>query len=626
MRTLLLATLMVTLATAAVADLTLVKEGRPTSVIVLQANPSASARTAAARLQTSFQKMSGAQVAIIPEPQAVPQGLLPIRVISGAVNGKDTGFPPKMAAEELRLQARPDGLTLLGCDQSVTGYDLKGTLWAALELLERLGCRWLWPGELGEVVPQRRTITIPSDLNYSFTPPIIQRHIRALGWNERQQPGLDRLGIKREDYEAFLASGSDWWLNNRDGRQGEMSYGHAFGTYWERFGKDHPDWFALQPNGSRDQGTKSPDRARLCVSNPELQQQVAADAIARLRANPGLYCTSISPNDGGPQKFCTCPNCEAWDAPDGAVVSMNIGADNRHVSLTDRYVKFYNAVADIVAKELPDRKLGAYAYSAYSLPPLHVTLRPNVFIGYVGFTYLNDGERKVSQDTWAAWGKAAPGGLFLRPNLFMTGMGFPVFYPHRLGADLQTCARTGMKVTDFDTCMNHWALNGIDYYITARLCWDPSRSVDSILDDYCQSGFGPAARPVRQYLDAIETLCDKLAASNQYQGYRLTQPLLAGQFSDACLAQLNGYLDAAKTLAVADEKIQQRVEFLRIGINYARVNRDVVLTKAALDKGEGDKAALRAAYDAAIAAKLGYMKGLGCNWGINGAYLMFYGV
>jgi len=514
----------------------------------------------------------------------------------------------------------------MGCDWSATGFGLQGTLWAALELLERLGCRWLWPGELGEVIPQRKTVTVPADLDYRFTPPVIQRHIRSLKWNVRQQPGLEKLGFTREQYEAFLQSGYDWWVNNRDGKQGEMSYGHAFGDYWERFGKDHPDWFAQQPNGSRDQGAKSPERARLCVSNPGLQQQVAADAIAKLKANPALYCASISPNDGGPQYFCTCAACEAWDAKDGPVLEMRIGGDNRHVSLTDRYVKFYNAVAEIVSKELPDRKLGAYAYSAYRTPPLHVTLHPNVFIGYVGFTYLNDAARQESQEAWLAWAKAAPGGLFLRPNLFMTGMGFPVFYPHRLGADLKLCAQNGMKVTDFDTCFNHWALNGIDYYVTARLIWDPSRSVDDIIDDYCQAGWGPAARPVRQYLDAVEKVCDKLAASNQYEGYRVNQGLLASQFSDAFLAELNGILDEAKQLAGADSKIKQRVEFLRIGVDYARVNRDVVLAQEALKAGQGDKAALTAAATAAAEAKLNYMKSLGLNWGINQAYLMFYGV
>lgn len=612
------------ISTAACADLTLVKDGKPASVIVLQAQPTDAAKLAAEKLQSCLQKMSGANLQIIDEPEAVPAGMTAIRIISGAVNGPG-GAVPNMAPEELRLKAEANALVLTGCDAGPTGYALQGTLWAALELLERLGCRWLWPGELGEVIPQTATVTVPANLEYSFTPPLVQRHIRAGKWNTRQQPGLDRLGITQAEYEAFLAPGYDWWTNNRNGRQGTMSYGHAYGDYWERFGKDHPEWFALQPNGSRDQSVR-PDRTRLCVSNPELHKQIAADVVARLKADPSLYCASISPNDGGPQGFCTCENCEAWDAKDGVVLDMRIGTDNRHVSLTDRYVKFYNAIAELVAQELPDRKLGAYAYSAYRLPPLHVKLHPNVFIGYVGFTYLNEEERKVAQDTWAAWGKAAPGGLFLRPNLYMTGMGFPVFYPHRLGEDLKECARTGMKVTDFDTCMNHWATNGIDYYITIRLLWDPSRDIDQIIDDYCQAGWGPAAKPVRAYMDALEQMADKLAATNEYKGYKANQELLAAQFTDAFLAELNGYLDEAKKLAGDDEKIKQRVEFLRIGVDYAKVNRDYFLTRAALKAGEGDKAQLEAAARAAAEAKLNYMKSLGLNWGINSAYLMFYGV
>jgi len=614
------------LATAAFADLTLVRDGQPAAAIVLQSKPSDAAQLAAVKLQTYLEKMSGAKLAIIQAPAVVPAGLVAIKLVSGAVSGKADGFPPPLAPEELRLQAAEGVLTLLGCDWGPTGYDLQGTLWAALELLERLGCRWLWPGELGEVVPQRRTVTVPTDLDVRFTPPIIQRHIRSLKWNDRQQPGLDKLGVTKEQYEAFLQPGYDWWPNNRDGTQGKMNYGHAFGDYWERFGKDHPDWFAQQPNGSRDQGRKSPERARLCVSNPGLQQQVAADAIAKLKANPALYCVSISPNDGGPQCFCTCPACEAWDAQDGPVLDMRIGGDGKHVSLTDRYVKFYNAVAAIVSKELPDRKLGAYAYSAYRTPPRHVTLHPSVFIGYVGFTYLNDAARQESQEAWLAWAKAAPGGLFLRPNLFMTGMGFPVFYPHRLGADLKMCAQKGMKVTDFDTCFNHWALSGVNYYLTMCLIWDPTREVDQIIDDYCQAGWGPAARPVRQYLDAVERVCDKLAASNQYEGYRINQGLLAAQFSDPFLAELNGYLDAAAKLAGDDETIKRRVDFLRLGVGYARVNRDFVLTGDALKAGEGDKAALEAAYKVAAEAKLNYMKSQGLTWGLNSAYLMFYGV
>jgi len=64
------------------------------------------------------------------------------------------------------------------------------------------------------------------------------------------------------------------------------------------------------------------------------------------------------------------------------------------MSLTDRYVKFYSAVAEIVAQEFPNRYLGAYAYSAYALPPVKAQLHPNIVIGFVGFSYLNEETRQ----------------------------------------------------------------------------------------------------------------------------------------------------------------------------------------------------------------------------------------
>ena len=45
---------------------------------------------------------------------------------------------------------------------------------------------------------------------------------------------------------------------------------------------DHPEWFAMQPNGSRDQSKLGPERSRFCVSNPELIEAIAAEKIEEL--------------------------------------------------------------------------------------------------------------------------------------------------------------------------------------------------------------------------------------------------------------------------------------------------------------------------------------------------------
>src|SRR5262249_51391403 len=150
--------------------------------------------------------------------------------------------------------------------------------------------RYLWPGDLGKVVPRRDTIAV-DDFQHRFSPKLAQRHIRSMGYHNRLQVGLDRLGFTKDDYERLRAAAQrttapaespDWFGWHRLGGSLNLSGGHAFGHLWARYGKDHPDWFALQPDGvSRDQSA-SPDRARLCKSNADLIAAIAKEKIDEL--------------------------------------------------------------------------------------------------------------------------------------------------------------------------------------------------------------------------------------------------------------------------------------------------------------------------------------------------------
>lgn len=73
---------------------------------------------------------------------------------------------------------------------------------AVVRLLETLGCRCLWPGPSGKVIPERRTITV-SDMNVRFTPPIGQRNIRFTPLDARgAAQGLAWLGITAAEQRA----------------------------------------------------------------------------------------------------------------------------------------------------------------------------------------------------------------------------------------------------------------------------------------------------------------------------------------------------------------------------------------------------------------------------------------
>ena len=67
--------------------------------------------------------------------------------------------------EEILVAVRDNSLVILGDDEKPAGGELRGTLWAASVFLEEvLGVRWLWPGELGRVVPTQPTISVLFDL------------------------------------------------------------------------------------------------------------------------------------------------------------------------------------------------------------------------------------------------------------------------------------------------------------------------------------------------------------------------------------------------------------------------------------------------------------------------------
>ena len=555
---------------------TLVEKGQARAVIVVPERPSPVVEGAARVLRDHVKQMSGAELPIRTEDRVTGSPTADrawVLVGEGKLAG-NLGLTSKgLGPGGICLAAKGDVLALFGTDAH-TPADPNGTRYAVTTFLEdRLGVRYLWPGDLGKVVPRRETITV-ADFDLRFTPKLAQRRIRSLGYHDRLQVGLDRLGFTKADYERGLgearrarAESPDWFGWHRLGGTLNINGGHAFTGLWARYGKEHPDWFALQPDGSRDQ-SKNPDRARLCVSNPDLIAAVAREKIEELTRNPVLRGVSIAPNDGGRPTFCTCPKCEALDSPRGRKVllwdfSKRARRDFEHVSLTDRMVYFWNAVADRVAKVHPDRLLVVDAYSVYADPPVERKLHPNLVVRFAPLGYHADDYRRESLRAWDGWSQAAKR-IYFRPNLMLAGRrdGMPLLYVHKFGKDFRHLAGHGMLGTDFDSCCHNWATQGLNYYVVARLHWDPEQDVSAIVDDYCRAGFGPAAKSVRRYFDGLEALTAEAAA-------RKLPPVTV--FDPEALGRLRKDLEQARRDAGGDATIARRIDFLELGLRWTDV-------------------------------------------------------
>ncbi len=568
--------------------LTLTRDGQPASALVLPDDPSPAAKQAAAILRDHVRAISGALLPVMRE-----KDLNDVRAEGGKLISNERHLPETLVlVGEGRLTALlglnsdglgpggicletfPNALALFGSDAK-TPNDPWGTLYATITLLEEpLGCRYLWPGALGKVIPKQATITV-ADLHIRRTPRILQRRIRNSHYSDRLQVGLDRLGFSRADYERAFRDAirtdpalPDWFQWQRLGGKLNLNAGHAFGSYWKDYGREHPDWFAMQPNGSRDQSL-APDRCRFCVTNTELIDEIARRKLAQLEADPSANSVSICPNDGGRLTFCMCDRCKKLDPPEGRKIQLaycySTGGKTRqerfeYVSLTDRMVTFFNAIAERVTRVRPDALLVTYAYSAYSAPPLHVKLHPNIVVGFVPMSYANDTARANALRDWDAWSHAASK-IYYRPNCLLAGyrIGTLLVYAQKMGEDLRYLAGHGMIGTDFDSCVHNWATQGLNYYVTARMLWNPEADPTELVDDYCQAGFGPAAGPICQYFQQIEELTNQIARNE----WRVEAP-----YSPETVDRLQRLLDAADKAAAGNDDVLKRIAWLRQGLKF----------------------------------------------------------
>ena len=458
--------------------------------------------------------------------------------------------------------------------------------------LEKLGCRYLWPGRLGKVIPKDESLWAPS-MRLIRAPMAAIRHIRnRVALTDRDLTGMRNLGMGdlvdgyNERYQsAFFDhpgnAGFYRWHGQR-GKGKEREWGHHFGGgFYERFSKSHPEFFALQPDGTRDQG-QSPNRPRLCHSNPDLAAAVAAERIAHFKKNPKLEAASVALADGGFTGFCLCENCRKADPANAPPATMLFPRYPglpavEYVSLTDRVLAFSNRIAEAVVKEMPDRKLTMYAYSVYRLPPVKVKPHPALAILHVSMDYKKDSRREEARRTLAAWANFK-NELFWRPNALF---GFrdcyaPQNYARRMFDDTEILKANNMKGADFDCNEQHWAAKGLVYYMLSKALWNPDRlNYDAILEDYCRSGFGAAASSMMEYFAILEKTFDA-AAANEMDYLDV--------FTEEVVDSLRARLAEAKRKAEGDETILERLRFLELGVRGGELNRRLRAAKAAGDR------------------------------------------
>lgn len=342
-------------------------------------------------------------------------------------------------------------------------------LYGTCDFLDRyMGVRWLWPGELGTFVPRRDTLSLPK-IDAIDRPRLEHRRLRYA----KQTPEVVR-----------------WHLAHRMGNRSVFKFGHAFEHWWERYGRERPDYFAYPPEGERQ---VADDRIKLDLSNEAVDDAIIAEWTEAGR--PDNW--NVSPNDG--VGFCASPGCLAMDEPPNPdPVDVWRGS----VNLTPRYVKFWNRLIRKMRALNPKVTLSTYAYSCYREPPSPPQrLEDGMVVGIV--------HSWEAYDPWRGWHEAGAR-LYLRPNWWHYGAVAPHLMLRATGAYFKFAAENGMLGFDFDSVMGQWGTQGANYYLIARLSVRPEMAVEEVLAEYC-AAFGKAAPVIREYLAYWEAFSEEAA-------------------------------------------------------------------------------------------------------------------
>lgn len=566
----------------------IVHDGQATTAIIVPDSTFQGVQNAATELQYHIEKATGVTIPIVAE-SSKPTTLQGLIYLGNCTATQRAGITTaSVGANGFVSKKYGNDIFILGDDSAGEVFSMNlvrvGTLFGVYDFLEsKMGVRWLWPGVSGEVVPQTASLATP-DVDKTRTPQLLHARIRDgqwatnYGWSTAQ--ARDKFQIDQQK----------WQKRSRFARGISMEYGHSFEDWWSRFGASHPEYFNMLPDGTRRTDPYyaggDPSLISMCVSQPGMHAQKVLDwQNTRTVDLPWVNCAENDTNGK-----CTCPVCMSWDVRDPALTddqwnnrltyatndfsAGTPGWEGRLGSVTDRYARYYMAVLQQAQAIDPTATVIGYAYDNYQIAPTQVSLNDHVVIGHVpGFSWpWSDVKSQTFRNSWKGWYDAGAR-LFLRPNYYLDGHNYPIYFAERFGDDFTYAYQRGMMSTDFDSLIGQYAAGPLNMYMLSRKNSHGEMSTTDVLNEF-YSAFGPAETAVRNYFAYLKSFSDSVtdaqmgAAGADWTNFYETGVSI---FTPSVLASARSYMTLAQQAAAGNSLAETKVAYLEKGLHHAEL-------------------------------------------------------
>ncbi len=578
----------------------IVRNAQPAASIVIAAEAPASVELAAEELREFIRRISGAELPVTTDAGTVtgPKILIGHSRLTDALNLEvPSGFSRDLSEEGFIIKTVGNDLVLLGNDRGpriigrrlIDGqeYVYTGSLFAVYELLERLGCRWYYPGPLGEVVPQADNLSIPA------TDETIRPSFPVRGF------WYGATAERRRDPE-FIQMMNRWMVRNRFLPYGAVLSSAGDGSimgpfrdlYWRetdgerqrvnRVFEEHPEYFAERSDGSRNPGY-------LCLANPEVVRIATDHALNYFRDNPDANCFGYAPPDGAPT--CECDECRFHNYN-----FMQKEPSNPEVQdISEGFYRFLNQVAEAVKTEFPDKWITSTAYAGRIRPPVATQLGDNIslhlaFLGYahhhrLDFPGWQTQEKARLLERWAAINPYMVERQYYPAFQFHCNVPLPLYRAH---------AYNVRRIKDMGMAGAEWEGRAafktglLNYYVMGRMLWDTDTDIDALLEEHYRLCYGDAAVAIADFFDAVEAMLTQ-APVEFHEEERLHEIYP----HDRVTAITDAVGDIETLVLEADDATRARVRFARLVIDHFRAYSDMRQAEAELDFGRAASKAER---------------------------------
>ncbi len=435
-------------------------------------------------LTAYIEKICGAKIKIVPANK-LSEVTYPAIIIGKLAQQENLKAPGSKTSEGFLFQVTDKAVYILGDSPA-------GTAFGIYEFLKQLGCSWIMPGTIGEVIPNTRTLKIKAQLSsqvpsfemrcpqYTSSRKIVsaKENLYYLQWKMR-----NKLQITRKAHTMQMIGGHTWGLSN--GRLCRIKLSIP------------PEMFVM---AHQSDGYFKRQGAQLDISNPkliDLLEKYIRDIFAK---NKWAKDREISINVG----------------PADCIGSSESQAFSRKDPITgfqdkiDLQILLCNQLISRLEKDFPNLYLGFYLYSSHANYSGRYKPHPKVSICIADIPYsrihgIVEGRSRSRNyyryilEQLGNLHKEQGNPMQLRSiNWNLADNMLPYTKVKIWGEDLPFYHQMGVSGVCTES-IKAWSINAPADYIEAQMLWNVKQNWKDILRDYCQKSFGPAAPLMEKY-------------------------------------------------------------------------------------------------------------------------------